>query len=269
MNDQLASRVYEGWVRHRRYLPRQHVFKYKVFMMYLDLSEIDAVVNLSRFWTRNKLGLARFSRKDFMGDPATPLDNCVRDLVEAKLGFRPSGPIRVLANLRYFGYCTNPLTTYYCFDLTGERLEAIVAEVTNTPWNERHAYVLHVDSSDKFRCSFKKQFHVSPFNPIAMEYRWFSNVPAEHLSIHLENWQSASPALSGGQEQVLAIGKEKVMDATIQLTASEISGKKLNRLLIAYPLMTVKVISAIYWQALKLALKRVPFYSHPNVKACD
>ena len=266
MDHSFSSRIYEGWVRHRRFLPTEHTFKYKVFMMYLDLSEIDTVMSLSRFWRVEGFGFAVFKRKDFMGDTNEPLDSCVRSLVEARIGSRPTGPIRVLANLRYFGYCTNPLTTYYCFDQSGEKLETIVAEVTNTPWRERHAYVLRVDGEEKFKCRFQKEFHVSPFNPLSMEYRWFSNVPADHLSIHLENWQNT---LAAGTESdpKAALPQEKVMDATMSLNAANITAKKMNRLLIAYPFMTVKVISAIYWQALKLLVKRVPFYGHPNSRA--
>ena len=257
----LASRVYEGWVRHRRFSPKKNVFRYRVFMMYLDLEELSQVMSLSRWWSRETWGLAVFKRKDFIGDPDTPLDCTVRDLVASRLGCRPEGPIRVLANLRYFGYYTNPLTTYYCFDKSGTAVEFIVAEVTNTPWGERHAYVLRVNGEAKFQTDFEKCFHVSPFNPMKMHYRWYSNAPSEHLSIHLENW------VAGNEEHGAAGDGRKVMDATLMLTAEPVTEKKLNRLLIEYPLMTVKVISAIYWQALRLAIKRVPFYGHPKSRA--
>lgn len=268
MSRTLSSRIYEGWVRHRRFSPTEHTFKYKVFMMYLDLSEIDEVMSLSRFWSIERFGLAVFKRKDFMGDAEQTLDSCVRSLVEARTGSRPAGPIRVLANLRYFGYYTNPLTTYYCFDKSGEKLETIVAEVTNTPWRERHAYVLSVEGDEKFKCRFQKEFHVSPFNPLSMEYRWFSNEPGDHLSIHLENWQNLAATSACAESDVKAgSSPEKVMDATMSLMESRITAKKLNQLLIAYPFMTVKVITAIYWQALKLLVKRAPFYGHPNSRA--
>ncbi|HEY7774464.1 MAG TPA: DUF1365 domain-containing protein [Marinagarivorans sp.] len=258
-NQPLASRVYEGWVRHRRFSPKKHAFRYRVFMMYLDLEELDQVIALSRWWSRETWGLAVFKRKDFAGDPRTSLDCSVRDLVESRLGCRPEGPIRVLANLRYFGYYTNPLTTYYCFNKAGTAVEFIVAEVTNTPWGERHAYVLNVNGKNKFQSEFEKCFHVSPFNPMNMHYRWYSNAPCEHLSIHLENWVVDDGAGRGSKGE-----ERKVMDATLMLTAEPVTRKKLNRLLIEYPLMTVKVISAIYWQALRLAIKRVPFYGHPD-----
>jgi DUF1365 family protein len=256
-------------------------------MMYLDLTEIDLVLARSWFWSTGRWAIARFVRNDFFGDSQKTLDASIRDYVESNTNIRPLGPIRMLANLRYFGYITNPLTTYYCFDASGERLEAIVAQVNNTPWGESHAYVLPVNSALNFRCEFDKKLHVSPFNPLTMRYRWSSNLPGEHLSIHLENWQLISargnPTAQNGEvigASTLAskpmsglegldnkgLNYEKVLDATMTLHALPITQRNLNSMLIAYPFMTVKVIAAIYWQALRLALKRTPFFSHPSNK---
>ena len=218
-------------------------------MMYLDLDELHAVFALSPLWGRQRFALAKFKRRDFLGAGESDLKTAVLNCVTQALGKTPKGPVRMLANLRYFGYSVNPLTTYYCFDETGERVEAIVAEVNNTPWNERHAYVLPANGVDHFHFTFDKEFHVSPFNPLAMTYHWFSNTPGDHLAIHLENWGQGN----------------KIMDATLSLRSSPITAKKMNHLLIAYPFMTVKVIAAIYWQAVKLLLKRTPFYSHSTI----
>lgn len=278
----LNSKVFKGWVRHRRFSPTQNAFKYTVFMMYLDLAEIDQVLSRSWLWSRSRFALARFKRSDFFGDSSQPLDLCIRDYVEKNLGKRPDGPIRVLANLRYFGFIINPITIYYCFDASGDALEAIVAEVNNTPWNERHAYVLPVNGAASLNYSFEKAMHVSPFNPMAMRYKWFSNVPSSHLSVHLENWQDlttsteadktqafdpqsgqqpVSPQQQSFQQQSFQ-QQEKIMDATLVLQAQTITQSRLTLALILYPFMTVKVVGAIYWQALKLWLKRTPFYSH-------
>ncbi len=244
----LSSKLYFGWVGHRRFTPTVNAFKYKVFMVYLDLDELEKVLSLSSLWGRSRWCLARFKRADFLGNSNIPLKEAVKKTVFDTLGVYPQGPIRMLANLRYFGYSVNPLTTYYCFDATGETLQYIVADVKNTPWGQRHAYVLPVNGVDDFDIEFTKVFHVSPFNPLDMNYCWQSNTPSQTLRIHLENWR---------------MGK-KIMDASVGLTATPITKKSLNNAIIHYPLMTFKVIAAIYWQAVKLAVKKTPFYSHPK-----
>lgn len=254
MPSHYASAIYEGTVRHRRFLPKHHEFVYRVFMMYLDLQEIDSILSLSPFWSQKSWAIARFKRRDFHIDAnnknnisVPSIDESIRNTVEQEAGFRPQGPIRMLVNLRYWGYSINPICTYYCFDATNEKIVAIVAEVKNTPWNERHAYVLHGnDFSEKQQCHFNKVFHVSPFNPINMQYHWQSTTPSKTLAIHLENLKDDT----------------RVMDATLTLRRREISAKNLNQILIYFPWMTVKVLMAIYWQALKLFLKGVPLFNH-------
>ncbi len=248
------SAIYVGRVRHRRMIPKQNNFAYRVFMMYLDLEEVDAVLKLSRWWSKAKFALARFKRDDFHGDASLSIDQAVRNTVEERTGIIPQGPIRMLVNLRYFGYNMNPLSTYYCFAEDGLTLTHIVAEVHNTPWGQRHAYVLSVDSDERtFKAHFEKCFHVSPFNPVNMQYYWRSTTPAEKLAIHIENWQD----------------QQKVMDATISLERQKVSAQSLNKIIVQFPFMTVKVIGAIYWQALRLWLKRVPYFSNPHCKNAD
>lgn len=253
MND-LSSALYIGWVRHRRFSPKRHSFRYRVFMMYLDLDELDKVFCLSPFWSTRKFAPARFCRSDFHGSPNLPLKEALRQTIEQQTGRKHSGPVRMLANLRYFGYNMNPLCTYYCFDPSDTYLEFIIAEVNNTPWGEKHAYVLQCERNEtKHEFQFAKEFHVSPFNPLAMEYRWLSNSPANKLLVHLENWQAEA----------------KIADATLHLQRQPIESRSLNRALIRYPFMTVKVVGAIYWQAMRLWLKKVPYFSHPGNKPKD
>lgn len=250
---ELVSSFYVGWVRHRRFMPAQNHFQYKIFMVYLDLQELPQVLKLNPFWSSGKFAPARFLREDFHGDPAVPLADAVRHTVWQQTGKKPEGPIRMLANWRYFGYNMNPLCTYYCFDKHGQKLEAILAEVNNTPWGEKHAYVLQCDSTkNKQEFSFAKAFHVSPFNHLAMQYHWHSTVPAETLVVHIENWMNRE-----------LTGEQRVMDATMVLERKELNRNSMSFALIRYPFMTVKIISAIYWQALRLWLKKVPFVSHP------
>lgn len=244
----LNSGIYQGWVRHRRYLPRQHQLKYRVFMMLLDLDELERVFSTTRLWSKKGWALARFKREDFLGDKTLPLDQAVRQRVEEETGIYPRGSIRMLANLRYFGFIINPIACYYCFD-ENEELQFIVAEVNNTPWDERHAYVLPCDESAQYqKIDFDKSFHVSPFNPMDIKYHWRSNLPGKKLRIHMQNWRN----------------DELEFDATVALERREITPSALRGLMVKYPFMTAKVVLGIYWEAMKLYLKRVPVYDHPK-----
>jgi DUF1365 family protein len=137
-----ASAVYEGWVRHRRFEPVDHEFRYPLFLMYLDLEELPGVLDRYPLFSARRAAPARFRREDFMGDPRQPLADCAREAVEAATGSRPAGPVRLLAGLRYFGHSFNPVSFYFCFGSDGERVDAVVADVQNIPWGERHPYVL-------------------------------------------------------------------------------------------------------------------------------
>lgn len=246
----MHSAIYTGWVRHRRFAPRAHSFRYRLFMMYLDLAELDRVFQGRWLWSSRHPALAWLRRADYLGDPRVPLDQAVRDRVEQQTGARPQGPIRMLTHLRYFGYCFNPVTFYYCFDPDGSRVEATVAEVTNTPWSERHAYVLRDDSSAPGRAQrfrFAKRFHVSPFMEMSLDYDWRFSAPADTLAVHMINRKDGLD----------------VFDATMSLERRDLSGPALAAVLTRFPLMTAKVSAAIYWQALRLWWKRAPFHPHP------
>lgn len=234
--------------------PVAHEFRYRLFMMYLDLAELDTVFDGRWFWSTEGRALARYRREDHLGEPSQPLDESVRDLVAIESGHRPAGPIRLLTHLQYFGYCFNPVSFYYCFDAEDTRVEAIVAEVNNTPWGERHCYVLR-DSSDATgahqRFNPVKQMHVSPFMQMDVDYDWRFRAPDERLTVHMQN----------------ARGGEKVFDATLDLERREISAASLAGVLAAHPFMTGKVLGAIHWQALKLWLKGSPVHDHPDKAA--
>jgi DUF1365 family protein len=183
-----------------------------------------------------------------LGDPTMSLEQSIRNRIFEVAGEVQSGPIRMLANLRYFGFNINPITSYYCFD-NHENLKTIVTEVTNTPWNERKSYVLKCDPNQPIQhLSFQKEMHVSPFNPMEMTYQWTSNNPAKGLSLNLET-------LFEGESQV---------DATMALKRREITTSSLASILLQHPWMTAKVVTSIYWQALKLGIKKAPFYDHPK-----
>ncbi len=249
----MRSCLYTGWIRHRRFTPRAHAFRYRIYLTYLDLAELPSVFDRFWLWSARRRALASFRRSDYHGDPSQPLSDAVRDLVLTRTGKRPTGPIRLLTHLRYFGYCFNPVSFYYCFDAADSRVETVVAEITNTPWGERHAYVLPIadavcSGARTWEFEFDKQFHVSPFLPMDMRYHWRLSAPAETLDVHMQN--SRAGAID--------------FDATLHLRRVPITHGSLARALAMFPLITLKVSALIYWQALALWVRRTPFFAHPR-----
>jgi DUF1365 family protein len=246
------SALYFGSIGHRRREPVVNAFRYGAFLVYLDLGELADVFRGRWLWSTRGFAPAWFRRADHVGDPARPLDECIRELVRERTGWRPDGPVRLLTNLRYWGYCMNPVSFYYCYEPAGEHLQAIVAEIHNTPWGERHCHVLDCRKRQQepgtWVFEFPKEFHVSPFIPMEVDYAWRFTEPGPEIHVRMED---------------RAQGRT-FFEATLQLERRAISTASLAAALLRFPFMTGKVIAAIYWQALKLWLKRCPHHPHPG-----
>ncbi len=250
-----ASCLYEGSVRHRRMEPLAGEFRYPLFMAYLDLDELPQLFERPWLWSARRPALAWFRRSDHLGDPSLALKDAVADLVLQRTGARPQGPIRLLTNLRYFGYCFNPVSFYYCYDARAEHVTAVVAHVTNTPWGESHPYVMAVDAAaDRrtvavMRGELEKRLHVSPLMGMEQVYDWRLTEPSAGLSVHIE---SRPP---DGQT---------TFDATLSLQRREITPWMLRRALLRYPFLTARITARIYAQALRLKLRGASYFPHPK-----
>jgi DUF1365 family protein len=249
-----GSAVYLGDVRHRRLSPVEHGFRYPTAMLLLDLDELPDVLSAHRGWRVDARAAASFRRRDHHGDPAVPLDEAIRRTVAERTGDRPGGPIRLLAQPRVLGASFNPVTFAYCYAADGRTLQAVLAEVTNTPWGERHAYVVAAadaepgSDADALTWRLGKRFHVSPFMAMDHEYSWRLNVPGPRILVHLESHRDGA----------------KVFDATLTLRRRPLDGPGLRAYLRRQPLGTITDVARIYGQAARLALRRVPHFPHPE-----
>lgn len=241
------SCVYVGFVSHTRHVPRRHAFRYPISMLYLDLDELASMQ--STFW----FGIERsrplsFRRTDYLGDAQTPLKAAVLDEVNRTLGFRPDGPVRLLTQVRAFGYSFNPVTFYYCFERDGQGLAAVVAEITNTPWGERHRYVIR-GGGDGANAAFAKAFHVSPFFPMTQTYDWVFSAPDDQLAVAMANIERG----------------RAVFQAGLVLERRPLNARELARVALRLLPMGWGTHAAIYLQASRLWLKGTPFFSHPRL----
>jgi len=250
----MLSCLYEGYVRHRRLSPAEHQFRYGLYLLYLDLDELPSLIEGGFGLSRARYSPMSFHRHDHLGDPAVPLADSVRDLVTERTQWTPAGPIRLLALPRCFGYYFNPLSLYYCFDASGRDVEAVVAEVTNTPWLERHWYVLwegnRIGRPGRLRFRHPKAFHVSPFMDMDLEYDWRLNRPGQRITVCIDTRRAG----------------RRLFDVTMVLKRRELSRRALTGVLARHPWMTLRVSQAIYWQAARLWWKKCPFFAHPRYR---
>lgn len=245
----MNSALYSGWVRHRRFAPKAHDFRYRLTLLWLDLAEMPEAFSQSRLLSTRRGSPMRFQEADYLRQhrqPGEGLADCARRLVQEQLQIDIDGQICLLTQVRSFGLLFNPLSLLYCHNRDGQ-LQAIIAEVSNTPWLERYAYVLRCDQTqDKQHFRLPKDFHVSPFLPLAVEYRMHFTRPAEQMLVHIEDWQ----------------GDDKLFDATLTLQREPLSRSQLRRHCLSFPFMVAKSVGGIYWQALRLLIKRIPLFDH-------
>lgn len=240
-----ASCLYEGTIRHRRLQPRQE-FTHRLALTYLDLDELPSLLG-GRLTARGP-GWLRFRRRDYFGDPSQPLDEAVRDRVAELSGVRPEGPIRLLTQLRSWGLSFNPVSFYYCSDRGEHRVQFVLAEVTNTPWGERHSYLLAADDSGLLRGGFAKQLHVSPFMGMDHVYAACATAPGDTLSVQIESRRDGAP----------------VFAATLAMERLELSRASAAAITARYPLATARVLALIYGHALGLKLAGARYHPHPR-----
>lgn len=253
----MQTALYQGWVRHRRHTPTTHDFSYPLYMVLLDLDEAPEVFDGIPGWSARGPALAWFRRRDHYGNADEPLRTSVEKLVHQVCGRTIDGPIRLLTHLRYFGYCFNPISCYYCYDAQG-RLDVVVAEVSNT-WGKRHCYVLATADATPapggwWHWQTAKDLHVSPFMPIDLDYRWRFHAPSERLHVHMQNRPQAQQG-----------GGEAMFDATLALERHALTPASARRVLLRFPLMTAKVMASIHYEALRLWLKRTPVFADPHL----
>ncbi len=245
-----ASALYTGSISHARLAPSRHAFSYPIYLLYLDLDELPALP----LWPAlgvERAGLLAFRRRDYLGAASRPLADEVRDRVAVELGVRPDGPVRLLAHVRSFGYVFNPVAFYYCFDRAG-RLAAVVSEITNTPWKERHSYVVAA-GPDGAASSFDKAFHVSPFFPMTQRYVWRFSAPGDALTVDMQSLE----------------GEREVFRARLALERQPLTRAALLGAATTLPAQAALRHLSIYSQALRLWLRRVPVFTHPKKQLPD
>lgn len=248
-----SSALYTGRVRHHRHTPVDHAFEYRQDMLLIDLDELPQIFDRHPLFSARRWALARFDRADYLGDAHRPLHACVRELVYERTGQQLNGPIRLLTTLRHFGHNFNPVCFFYCFSPGGARVDAVVAQVTNTPWGECHAYVLgHQDEEPILQGSMPKVLHVSPFMAMDNYYHWRMTEPGRELVVHMEEYDQSGQA---------------IFDVHLNLQRQPLTLMRMTIILLRFPLISLRTLLLIYWNALRLKCKRVPIFPHPK-KSC-
>ena len=237
------SALYIGTIDHKRFSPKENTFTYSGCYFFLDLDEIPKLFRIPFLFSYNRPGILSFWQKNYLDE------STVRNLIFAKTQKKSTGPIRLLTNISYFGFCMNPVSFYYCYGSDDNTLEFIVSEITNTPWGEKHQQVFETTTEKISTYNFPKDFHVSPFMPMSIDYTWVFHRPDENLYVYMQNRNQGE--------------KKVIFDSTLKLIRQPLTMANVTLAFLKFPFVTLKTMLAIYYQAAKLYIKRVPFYAHP------
>ena len=256
-------KLFKGTVTHTRTSPIAHQFQYSFFQIWLDVERPELIDNISPFWSSKKHNLVRFNRHHYLpnnDNKTQSLHQSICKKIQQQTNKHFQGKAYLLANLSYWGYCYNPVSFYFCYNPNG-KLEFILSEIHNTPWGERFTYVHDISSSvnktssqrenkanDKLQFKFDKQFHVSPFMPMDLQYDWQFQTAKNKILISMNLHQK----------------EQSIFNATLNLQGEELSSYQANKLPFNYPFMCFKVLFSIYWNALRLWFKGVTFFDHPK-----
>ena len=238
--------IHEGVVRHRRYGRKPHQFQMRLRMPCINVDRIEDVCNLSSFWSANQENLATWHQRDFGFQEHQSIGAEARERIDRVLGITDIADVYLLAHPRYFGHQFNPVSFYFAHSAEGN-LQAIVTEITNIPWGERHAYV-HDCSNGRRAFDFDKKFHISPFLEMNQRHHWRFHCTPRSFAVHMEN----------------QIEGERKFDATFVTTRTPLTAQGLSRCLWGTPLATVRVVAGIYWQAMQVWRKGNPYIKHPG-----
>jgi hypothetical protein len=244
-----ATAIYQGRLRHRRLREVEHSFEYRIWMLLVDLDELPEIFDRHPLWSARRPAPVRFRRSDYLGDLVVPLPDAARDLVERRTGHRPGGPVRLLTMARTLGVGYNPVSFYYLYGDGGESVQAMIAEVTTTPWGERHCYVIERSGpTGGLGGNMRKRMHVSPFMPMDQTYEWSSGEPGERLGVRIANRERG----------------ELVFEASLALRRRELTRAAMTTVPLTHPPQVLAAIARIYRNAARLKLKGAPFYPHPK-----
>ncbi len=251
--------VCDGVVWHRRNAPAEHAFTYDVSQVWIDPDEPEALCRLHPAWSASRPAPVRFRREDYGSQPAGSLANAARADLADVLPSPPRGPVRMLTQLRRWGWLFNPITLFVVWDEHDATTpQGAVLEVTNTPWKERHRYAVPLVRTDGvFHARFPKTLHVSPFLDEAYDYALRLQDRDDQVHFSLDVVPHEEPPTTDAPPV-------PVVNTTLQLHRVPASRSSLSKSLRQTPFPTHRVSVGIHAQAARLWAKRVPFISHPD-----